>query len=77
MAGTPAPFTWAEMAAMAIRRRRGAQGHFQGIEAPLYQRFGQRDGMAQLLDDDDRNEARALEVFGKFHAWTLDFATLL
>ena len=55
----------------------GAQGHFQDIEAPLYQRFGQRGGMAQLLDDDDRNEARAAEIFGKFRAWTLDFATLL
>ena len=47
---------------------RGAQGHFQDIEAPLYQSFGQRDGMAQLLDDDDRNEARAPEILGKFRA---------
>jgi hypothetical protein len=29
--------------------------------------------MAQLLDDDDRDEAGALEIFDEFHALTLDF----
>jgi hypothetical protein len=33
--------------------------------------------MAQLLDDDDRDKACALEIFGKFHGLTLDFATSL
>jgi hypothetical protein len=67
------PFIWAETASRAA----GARGALSRISRPVYQRFGQLDGMAQLLDDDDRDEAPALEIFDQFQALTLDFATTL
>ena len=46
----------------------GAQGDFQDSEATLYQRLGHGNGMAQLLDNADRDDARRLEIFAKFRA---------
>jgi len=43
----------------------------------LYQRFGQRQGLAQLLDDDDRTIRVALWFLAEFQARQGNFMTLL
>jgi hypothetical protein len=63
--GTASVGPWTEM---GLQGGLGAQADFQDIEAALYQRLGQGNGLAQLLDDDDRDDARRLEIFAKFHA---------